>query len=93
MKRVSIYLVPIILLLLVSSCSKKVYYSLGMSENDFLIKNRKAVSLYKKSLNSSTYLQGDGYDGSWFYYFNNGILTELNQGQRQSDFILENRNR
>lgn len=80
-------------LLFLASCSTTVHYSIGMTESEFIQKNRKVVTLREKTLNSSVYLQGDGTQGSWFYYFTNGILTELNQGVRQSDYIFETRNR
>lgn len=32
-------------------------------------------------------------EGNYFFYFENNILVEKNQGQRQADVIFENRNR
>lgn len=90
MKRL-LTLCGVILLLALSSCASKVYYTIGMSENDFLNQNRKKVTSIKHTRNYTIYLQGDGYQGSWYFYFINGVLDEVNQGRRSSDFIIENR--
>ncbi|WP_099366032.1 hypothetical protein [Sphingobacterium sp. 1.A.4] len=79
--------------LLLSSCgSGKVWSRIGMSEQEFLEtkKNRKRVHLVQQTISKSVYKANDF---NFFYYFQDKILVEQNQGQRQSDFILENRTR
>lgn len=76
-----------------SSCgSGKVWSRIGMSEQEFLEtkKNRKRVHLVQQTISKSVYKANDF---NFFYYFQDKILVEKNQGQRQSDFILENRTR
>lgn len=79
--------------LFLSSCgSGKVWSRIGMSEQEFLEtkKNRKRVHLVQQTISKSVYKANDF---NFFYYFQDKILVEKNQGQRQSDFILENRTR
>jgi len=76
-----------------NSCSSGAVWSrIGMPEREFLEtkKNRKRVHLVQQNATSSVYKHNDA---NWFFYFQNQILVEKNQGQRQSDFIFENRNR
>ncbi|WP_156305990.1 hypothetical protein [Sphingobacterium endophyticum] len=79
--------------LFLSSCgSGKVWSRIGMTEQEFLEtkKNRKRIHLVQQTLTKTVYKANDF---NFFYYFQDKILVEQNQGQRQSDFILENRNR
>lgn len=79
--------------LFLSSCgSGKVWSRIGMSEQEFLDtkKNRKRVHLVQQTISKSVYKANDF---NFFYYFQDKILVEQNQGQRQSDFIFENRTR
>ena len=72
-----------------TSCAVK--YRIGMTETEFLELNKRKVRTVQESLNYTVYIQGDGYSGSWFYYFVNGKLAEVNEGRRDSDIIIENR--
>ncbi len=76
-----------------TSCgSGKVWSRIGMTEEEFLNtkKNRKRVHLIQESLTNSVYKANDF---NFFYYFQNKVLIEKNQGQRSPDVIFENRTR
>ncbi|MNI32372.1 hypothetical protein D3C87_704370 [compost metagenome] len=79
--------------LFLGSCASGVIWSrIGMTETEFLNtkKNRKRVHLVQESMTKSIYKANEF---NFFFYFQDKILVEKNQGERQSDFILENRNR
>ena len=78
------------IIIFISSCSVK--YRIGMSESEFIQLNKNRVTSIKESATYTVYRQGDGTPGStWFYYFVNGVLAEVNEGQRRSDIIIQNR--
>ena len=78
-----------------SSC--KTYYSaLGTSESDFLQKNKVRlieahdnVAVYKKQQDPAWHFRPE----TKFYYFVNGKLVAINEGERMPDIIVEKRNR
>lgn len=80
-------------LLLLNSCSSGgVWSRIGMTKQEFLTtkKNSKRVYVVKQNATTTIYKVKDA---NWFYYFENNILVEENEGERQSDYIFENRNR
>lgn len=78
------------IIIFLSSCSVK--YRIGMSQSEFIQLNKNRVRSITESASYTVYQQGNGTPGStWFYYFVNGVLAEVNEGERRSDFIFENR--
>ena len=78
-----------------SSC-KTSYVTLGMSESDFLINNKVRlveahgnVSIYKKQQDPAWHFRPE----TKFYYFRDGKLVDINEGERMPDIIVEKRNR
>ncbi len=66
------------IIIFISSCSVK--YRIGMSESEFIQLNKNRVTSIKESASYTVYQQGDGTPGStWFYYFVNGVLAEVNE--------------
>jgi hypothetical protein len=74
------------------SC-KAAQFTIGMSEAEFkslnkvtLVKATKTISIYEKI----TYPVGKP-AAFKFFYFTNGILTQVDEGQRNPDLIIERR--
>src|SRR6186713_1254014 len=80
------------LFLAIGSC-KAPYFTIGMSEQEFLKHNR--VSLVEASTNYTVYKKVNQPFGAppviKFFYFRNGKLVEMNEGQRTPDIIVEKR--
>lgn len=74
MKKTSILAIVFIIAFL-TSCSRTIYYSIGMSQNDFLKQNKKGVIALSETVNSSVYQIG--YQPAMMFYFNNGKLYEV----------------
>lgn len=74
------------LLVLITSC-KSVYY-MGMSEGEFKRKNTGERAVYMKD--NVTVYKIDPLEGSaLFYYFKNGVLVKVDEGQRNPDVVVE----
>lgn len=81
----------ILIVLIVSSCKAPVY-TIGMSEKEFLKHNR--VQAVEQTTTVSVYKKVNYPFGApavtKFFYFQNGQLAEVNEGQRQPDIIIQN---
>jgi hypothetical protein len=80
------------IVLLISFCScKTAYYSIGMSEDEFLSHNKR-VQLTQSSASTTIYQRMVMVSGQWqFFYFRNNYLVEVNYGTYAPDIIIENR--
>lgn len=78
--------------ILISSSCKTTYYYIGMSQSEFLAKNRKAVPR-KETAEESIYEIGRQPFGKAyvqkFFYFQNGKLVQVDNGERQPDIIIK----
>lgn len=67
-------------------------YTIGMSETDFLKHNR--VETVEQTSTVSVYRKTNYPFGkpaiTKFFYFQNGQLSEVNEGKRQPDVIIQN---
>jgi hypothetical protein len=84
-----------IALITLFSC-KSYPVTLGMSEADFLQHNKVKLveakdhlTIYKKQQDAATHFNPE----TKFYYFRDGKLVEINEGQRTPDIIVEKRER
>jgi len=88
------HLVGVILLfiMLVTTSCKSTYYYIGMSQSEFLAKNKKAVPR-KETVEESIYEIGRQPFGKAyvqkFFYFQNGKLVQVDNGERQPDIIIK----
>jgi len=89
MKRLSFLLLFVYLL---TSC-KAPYFYIGMQEKEFLRHNR--VQIIQTSVEQSTYKKINYPFGAppvtKFFYFQHGVLVEVNEGERNPDVIIEKR--
>ena len=89
----------ILLLLLITGIAigcKTAPPTIGMSESDFkkhykptLVKANDSISIYKVAESAAWHFNPQ----TMFYYFKNGKLVEMNEGQRSPDIIVEKRDR
>lgn len=89
----------ILLLMLIASVlisCKTAPPTLGMSETDFkknykptLIEARDTIAIYKVAESWAWHFNPQ----TMFYYFKNGKLVEMNEGQRTPDVIVKKRDR
>lgn len=83
--------VVLIIIITFSSC-KAPYYTIGMSEREFLKHNR--VQAVEQTTHQSVYKKTNYPFGAApktkFFYFQDGYLTEVNEGVRQPDIIIQN---
>jgi hypothetical protein len=79
------------LVLAMCSCSAK-RYTMGMSENEFRKHNGGAKLVYQ-DVNGSVYritkVVMTTNPGSKFYYFTDGKLTRIDEGQRKADIAID----
>ena len=80
------------LLWILTSC-KAPYFTIGMTEREFLRHNR--VSMVKATGRESIYKKVNYPFGSApvtkFFYFSDGILTQVDEGIQSPDIIVEHR--
>ena len=86
---VSVFLLFIVI---VTSSCKSTYYYIGMSQSEFLAKNKKAVPR-QETVDVSVYEIGRQPFGKAyvqkFFYFENGKLVQVDNGERQPDIIIK----
>jgi hypothetical protein len=91
--KVKINWVTILIVLMILGCKAPVY-TIGMSESDF-VKRSKAEQVEATSWHSiyAKTTQPFGKPSvTKYYYFKYGKLIEINEGQRQPDVIIQNKN-
>jgi hypothetical protein len=93
MKRLFVSIV-VAFAVMVGSC-KAPRYAMGMSEFAFLANNK--VETIEQSQHISVYKKVNYPFGApavtKFFYFKDGKLVEVNEGERTPDVIIENRNK
>ncbi|GEM_PF-3090186 len=78
----------IITIIFLSSC--RVHCDLGMSEYEFIKRNKGKVHVEEASQNYKVFRSGLGYN-TYFYYFTNGHLTRVDRGEYVPNIIIQNR--
>ncbi len=84
----SIIIAAITFVIIASSCSTARNAYIGMSETEFRKKVRAAM--IESSRTRTVYVR-QTQSPAMYYYFENGILVEINTGTRNPDIIIENR--
>jgi hypothetical protein len=88
-----IYLSLVVVLLFLSS-SSGIHYQIGESTDAFISANHKRSFELVRTSNEWTvykWVNNWSYDPPYFFYFHNGALYQVDQGQRAPDIIIQNR--
>jgi hypothetical protein len=83
------------LLFIIVSCKVPVY-SLGMTENEFTAHHKLATDLVEKSPQRTVYKRGStGFvaQPTMYYYFVNGKLVRIDEGERKPYVVVEHTNK
>ena len=82
----------LIVALMVLRCTNKVYFTNNMSEADFVAKNKAAYIVGVEAGNNIYRVNKYTSDGRpAFFYFKNGVLSSMDQGQVRADLVIEKR--
>ena len=79
--------------LILSSCATGTFVvnvEMGMSETEFKQKNVGEQIVYMRNGITAYRMYSGTSAGYLYYYFNEGKLVEINQGERQPDIIIQN---
>jgi hypothetical protein len=81
----------LLLLFFMASCKTPIY-SLGTSETEFTAHHKGATTLVEKSAERTVYRRSArtfSSDPDYYYYFVNGKLTRIDEGERKPYVIVE----
>lgn len=82
-------LVILLLAILSSGCS--VYWGIGMSQEEFLNRNRGlGIESVEANGNRTVYRFCNNYE-CWFYYFSNGTMYAMDKGEAAPDIIIQSK--
>ncbi|MDN5284995.1 MAG: hypothetical protein JWR38_1269 [Mucilaginibacter sp.] len=92
MKKLSI--LGLLLLFFITSCKTPVY-SLGMSEDEFTAHYKRSTDLVEKSAQRTVYRRTSSSfipKPTYYYYFVDGKLVRIDEGERKPYVIVEHTN-
>lgn len=90
MKKIILVFAALWCALMLSGCAP-VQWGIGMSENDFLQRNKgKGVKVAEATTYRTVYQKCQGWNCA-YYYFQNGYLIQADNGTTQPDIVIQNR--